>query len=405
MLRPTAFLAVFALALLSFQLTAARAADETQALINQALDKQVNLSINDVLPQAMDQISRQTGVPIDIDPLVYDLLPWGQETNIRATIQNQTLREALEGITRKLGLVFVLKDKSITLEPEHALRRLARRSTLQELKELDMLAETPLVGAGAATDQSIFPAGAQHNNEVIPLKKLLTGLNMRLEQAHSPYMIENRTTDTVSQDSPVSLNRGMTLTEALDAMSRQTNATWYPWDKRIVITSKPDEIRRQLNRTISVHYNGMPLEQVLLELRQKSGVPFEIEPGAVRAVPPESRNVRLFLDNATILDALEAIQGFTGLGYVIRDNGVYFSNTNAPVGARDPVAIILHVDDHTEVLVPRSQVPPDVMAYYQEKTRQEMEKVRAKMKAEGFHPPAATLPTTRPAARGAGEPG
>src|SRR5258708_26609135 len=93
----------------------ALAEDTTSALINQALDKQTKLALNNLLPQAMDVIEKQTGVPMKADPAVWDLLPWGRDTNINAKIENQTLREALDAITRKLGLQFDVKNDAVVL--------------------------------------------------------------------------------------------------------------------------------------------------------------------------------------------------------------------------------------------------------------------------------------------------
>src|ERR1700710_2558937 len=81
----------------------------TSALINKQLDSQQKLSFTDTpLPKAMDQIADQTGVRLEADPAVWDSLPWGQQTSINVKIENRTLREALTGITQKLGLTWQL---------------------------------------------------------------------------------------------------------------------------------------------------------------------------------------------------------------------------------------------------------------------------------------------------------
>src|SRR5882757_3174469 len=82
------------------------------SLINQQLDKQAKLQLDGSLPDIMGQLTKQTGVPIEATPEVWELLPWGKETTVKAKIENQTLREALDVITKKLGLVFVLKDEA-----------------------------------------------------------------------------------------------------------------------------------------------------------------------------------------------------------------------------------------------------------------------------------------------------
>src|SRR3954471_19176508 len=115
---PTPLLILLALTLLSPRVHA----QQTSALINQQLDQQANLEIkNKPLPQALKEIANQTGVRIEPSANVYDLLPWGEQTSVTATIKNQTLREGLEAIVRKLGLHLVLKDNFVELQPMPAL--------------------------------------------------------------------------------------------------------------------------------------------------------------------------------------------------------------------------------------------------------------------------------------------
>jgi len=51
--------------------------DDTSALINKALDEQVKLTLNNVLPAAIEVITKQTGVPIQVDPVVYEAASLG----------------------------------------------------------------------------------------------------------------------------------------------------------------------------------------------------------------------------------------------------------------------------------------------------------------------------------------
>jgi hypothetical protein len=99
-------------------------AQNTSALINEALDKLVKLDLDTTLPMAMRVIGEQTGVTIEAAPAVWDLLPWGEQTPIKAKIEGLTLREALDAIARKLGLRFVLKEHVVQLQPTPALMRL-----------------------------------------------------------------------------------------------------------------------------------------------------------------------------------------------------------------------------------------------------------------------------------------
>src|SRR5688572_971622 len=81
---------------------------DSSALINEALDKPVEVELKTTLPNALREIKNQTGVPIELAPGVLDLLPWGEQTNVSVKIANQTLRQAIGAIARRLGLVYVL---------------------------------------------------------------------------------------------------------------------------------------------------------------------------------------------------------------------------------------------------------------------------------------------------------
>src|SRR5688572_1322131 len=119
-------LAVLTASLCTFPVTSA--APDSSALINEELDKQVNFKLDKMLPDALREIENKTGVALRADPAVWELLPWGEQTNVRATIQNQTLRQALSAITRKLGLTYSLGKEEDLLQPIPALRRLGQRS-------------------------------------------------------------------------------------------------------------------------------------------------------------------------------------------------------------------------------------------------------------------------------------
>jgi hypothetical protein len=368
-------------ALFVLSLTTAALAQNTSALINEQLDKLTSLNLNGVLPQVIQSIQHDTGVPIEVAPSVYDLLPWGDQTNITAKIENQTLRQALDAITEKLGLTYVLKDEFIELEPVPALLRLGRRATVQELEALDLLASNPLNLPGDRTT----------------VHALIDAEDQRLVDLKSPYAIDNRPGDTVVQDQTLFAPRNATLMDGLEALAKQTRATWYPWGKTIVIVPKEEQIRNQLEKTITVHYPGTDISQVLTELSQKANVPFEIEPGAIQRIVPEFRKIRLDLYDASINKALEAIAGFTGLGYVVNDKGVYIWNqSNSPASSpRDPILGIIQLDNGMQILVPKSQVPEDMQEYLKSRTQRELDKIRQMMKEENFKP--TSQPTTKPA--------
>jgi hypothetical protein len=319
----------------------------SSALINQQLDKQAKLQLNGSLPEVMSQITKQTAVPIEAQQEVWDLLPWGKETTVTAKIENQTLREALDVITRRLGLSFVLKDEAIELQPMPALRRLGRRSTLPEIDALNSLASTPLELGSEKTD----------------LKGLL---------------------------------------DALEALKTQTPATWYPWGKTIVVLPKQDQVRRQLEKEITLRHDGTDVAQVLSELAVRSGVSFRYDPGTFQEIAPQSRAIRLVL-NATVLDALEAICGLTGLGYQVKEGEVYVWNTASSAAAaarpRDRTIAMLQTETGMQIMITDSTCPPDVREYIEFQKNKHYDALRKMMAEQGFKP---SNPATQPAPRPTG---
>jgi hypothetical protein len=349
-------------------LASAAHAQNSSALINEALDKLVELNLDAPLPQALSTIESKTNVPLHAGRQVYDTLPWGEQTKLTASIKNQTLRQSLAAITAKLGLRFTVGDQAVELEPMAALVRIGRRSTIDELGAIDLLMSTPL-----KSDATTF-------------KDLATGIDKQLEGMKSPYTLENRAGNLVDIQ-PLKLQRNATLLDALEEIDKQTRATWYPWGKSIVIIPKEDHVRTLLNRPITVRYSGVDVAQVLTELSRRSGVEFTIEPGAVQRIPTEARTIKLILENVSTRQALESIAGFTGLGYVANENGVYIWNpANSPVARRDRTVGILHLDNGMEIMLLESDIPPDVKQFLESKRAKAVDALREQMKKEGFKP-------------------
>lgn len=356
-------------------------AQNTSALHNAALDKIQPLDLNTTLPVAMKAIGEQTGVRVEAAASVWELLPWGDQTTITAKIEGKTLRDGLEAIARKLGLIIVLREEAVELRPMPALARLGRRSNVQELAALDLLASTP----------------AAIGNDRPTVRQLLEAVDQKLVDLKSPFNIENRASDVARPDLQINVPKNATLMDALESIPRESRATWYPWDKSIVILAKDVQLRGQLDKTVTLRYNGVEVSQVLSELSQRSGVDFAIEPGAIGHIPPDLRNIRLTLANATIRQALEQIAGFTGLGYVVNENGVYIWNqmTSPTGGARDPVVGTIQLDNGMQVWVRQSDVTPDMAEYIRSRTQRELDKIRIMMREEGFKP--SLRPATAPA--------
>jgi hypothetical protein len=352
----------------------------TSALINQQLDKQVELKLQGSLPEVMAQITQQTSVPVEAQQEVWDLLPWGKETSVTARTTG-TLREALTVITTKLGLTFALKEQSLELQPMPALRRLGRKATLAEVEALNLLAATKLELTTDKTD----------------LKTLVETIDGKLVKG--TYAVENRTGTSgnpVAPTTPLSIPRNATLLDALEALPVQTPATWYPWGKTIVVLPKQDQVRRQLQNDVTLRHDGTDVAQVLAELSVRSGIPFQYEPGTFQELAPQSRAIRLVL-NCSVQRALDEISGLTGLAYQVKDDNVFLWNaSSAPAPQRrDRTIAMFQSETGLQILITESTCPPDIKEYIDFQKEKQYKALRKMMPEQGFTP---SQPATKPAA-------
>src|SRR5258705_4511074 len=371
-----------ALAVLVFLIWCGRgSAQDSSALINQALDLEFNQNLDTTLPQAIKTISDKTGVKIKEDPIIWELLPWGRDTAVKAQFANVTLREALEMITHKLGMTMTLREQAVEVGPMPALKRLGQRSGRDELRALDLLASKQL---GLDTDHPT-------------IKKLLEAVDLKLAAEKDPQVaIENRIGEVVSQERTIFVPRNAKLMDALESLPKETRATWYPWGKTIVVVSKDEPTRRMLSRPLTIRpgERGMDITQVLTELATRTGVLFEIQPGALAAIPVDARTIRGTMDNAPAQQILEAISGATGLQYAIADEKVVISSATTDPNRREPNIGFIQLDIGMQVLVPVSQVPADLREFIKYRTQKELARMRKMMEEEGFKP------TTQPATTG-----
>jgi hypothetical protein len=371
-----------------------RQPNPTSALINEALDKNVTLTLNDVLPAVLKTIEEKTGVRISASDSVYELLPWGEQTNIKATVENQTLRAALTAIAQKLGLTWELGPFEVVLKPMPALQRLGRRATLTEIQALELLRTTPF--AKAQPQMSTGDLLHSIDDQLAKIKKPAVALDIRTGDPADPQ------SGFIPLDKPVNIPRDSHLAVVLEDLARQSNATWYPWGTKVVIVPKQQYVRMQLDKSITARFNGTDIARVLDQLSAETGVPFQIEPGAFQRVPPQYRNIRLDLTNATVRQILEDIRGVTGLDYVVKGEGVYVWNQNPPSttptapapGATDPVIAFVQAAPDTQLMLRESDLPPDVRAFLSQKRQEAIQSIRDRMKQEHFTP--GTPPTTQP---------
>lgn len=313
--KRTLFLSACVLALAA----SARAADEVA--IQRALDKTVNIDLTDqAIGEVFDKITAAAGVPIEIDPLTLQRLPYGRQSRLNVKLKNVTLREGLSQLLARQGLTWRIEDGTVHVLPTEGLARMGRRATYQELRLLGVLyAESlqPVDQAGPAAAQIARKlAGRQADaNTVQPL---------RLVPPAGAEDLLDALTVIAARRLPA------TGAEWLDAMTATRDWTWYPWGEEIRLLPKRRQMQRQLQTQVSVDYREADLSAALLDLAGRARVPLRMRPGVLDALPVEAReNFSLLVSEASVAQVLEIISGHTGLAFTVTDEGLMVDASEA----------------------------------------------------------------------------
>lgn len=343
----------------------------TSALIGEQLDKPITLDFqNATLPQALKTIEDQTGIPLRVPNETWNILPWGRQTPISAEVKNAPLGNALGEIVGKLGLRYVVNDETVDIVPLAPLARLGKRATIEELRTLDLL----------RMQDAPDPERAISTAEIIDrVDQTLAQIDEELRKSNlapTGVVIEQRA-DNLDLDKPLQMPRNLKLYDALELIDQQTRLTWYPWGKTIIIRPKKDVNRERLEKQVTVRYDGNDVTQVLTDLSSKSGLAFSIEPGAVQRVPPEYRSIRLYAEDASVRQTLESLSAFTGLGYVVTDDGVYiWNNSPRPAGsASSRVVATVNIGNGIQIPIREDQLPEAVRTKLAEQMDEAIRKI------------------------------
>jgi hypothetical protein len=307
-------------------------------LIAAALSKSVELQFDGTIDDALRQIAIQTGVPVRLSGEAIDLLPAGTLTPVRGRFANVTLRDGIDLISRRLGLVATFTDEFVELNPLPVLVRGGQAATAEELSLLQVLRDTPL----PADERR--PSFAALLGSIDATLATLRSLSPRLE---------DRSRGAVSDDRTLFLPTTSSLYDALESIDEQSSVTWYLWGDGVVIVPKRDLIQRLLLKRVTVSLQDDDVAAVLDDLSRRCGVRFRYDAGAIGSLRPERRTISLATTRATVRGVLDAIQRHTGLTWTVDDEGVL-------IGQRDRVALLIPLAGGGFAPVTDTQLPADV---------------------------------------------
>lgn len=296
-----------ALAGVAMALTAtwlAAAPPRSTASIQVALDKTVDLEVADSpIPDVFQRLTEATGVRFLIGEDVYDCLPYGEQTRLAVKLPKVTLRKALSPMLYPMAMEWTIERDAVRILPAPALLRMNRRATYEELKTLGKMLSVRL------------QATEKEGGVLEQLRKVAENKELNLV-----FHVKGERDEAMAR-----AERALPGSAAawLDALCHGQGWTWYLWGDSILILDRKVQVGRQLQRQVSLRYEGASLVSVLLDLAQKARITLLMDPGVMEYVPAGTRdNFSLMMTNATIAQALEIISGATGLKFITQPDGI-----------------------------------------------------------------------------------
>ncbi len=188
----------------------------------QRLDANITISLTGLpIAAAFDQLGAVANIEIKLTPAAIEAIPYGRQTSVNVSLDEVSVRTGLSAICDQLGLVYALVDDHVEIQPAPPLRRLGRSATWEEIDTLMQFARTQSSDDGW---------------EAVKMRVRFSGI------AGEHDANWKRIAGAVNP------NHGGSISEALDEACDGLGWTWYLWGERIVVLSKEDQVRRQLER-------------------------------------------------------------------------------------------------------------------------------------------------------------
>lgn len=277
----------------------ALAAPDQTSLIAQALNEPTQITLANIrLGDAIDAITEQTGVRIVVPSHVMRLAPYGGDTLIEEVeIANTTLSRGLTELFNPLGMTFKIRDDHLEIVAMPGLKWIGRRPTWKELRMLTWLAGLQL-GCGAQG-----------------LDELKSKMQIRVPQDGAWDRLSAAICEAGTGGGD----------ELLSIACERFGWVWYPIDERIVVTTRERRIRENMNTPLSIRLSRRPLLEIIRTIGRRVGLDVRVEPSALASLPPHVRDgFSATVENEPVREVFDRIAAYTGLGYLIDEDGVLF---------------------------------------------------------------------------------
>lgn len=345
--------------------TAGRGDQVPPGLVAEALDQRIEkLEVESKsIREALGELEQATGLRFVIDDAVLELMPYGPRTQAAISVQNMSVRQALERVLDGLALEMALRGDKLVITPQPVLQRMNRRLTMAELAVIEALSREPWAGL--------------RGRYAIPTE-------LRLDPKGDPNAALERAVNQI---------QGPSALRQLEAATRALGWAWRVEDGRLIFETRTDDIRRRLDQPVElIQYQRKPLDEVLVDLGRRAGVTMLFEPGVLKAVDARERAVDLQQRGLSVRQMLERIGGSTGLRYEIEPDGVRILGPGGGAVAppRPPdagasgeaarrwvrISVQIRPGVAYEALVPVEQLPSDVREQFERQTNELLNQTR-----------------------------
>lgn len=343
-------------------------AQMSAGMLEKQLDTPVTFEVRDKpIGEVFAKLSRESNVRFIVQPDTLAALPYGEQTRMDLRVPNVTLRKALPQILHPHGLTWKTQGDAVLIVPTDALYRINRRATFDEILLL-----------GTLFTRTVTQAPAD-----VPTVDILRTVT------NAPALTLVLPDELLGEASELARRRAAQVLPAspaewLDMLCGETY-TWYLTGDRITVLERSAQLRRQLQRRVSLRYQNTRLVTVLLDLANVARTKLSLSPGALAMLPADVRSdFTLMMEDATIAQALEVISGATGLEFSLGSEGIdarpalgmsMYSPTvfddapgEAAAGPRRRAGLIVSTSfmgsdgkEH-ELLIPLFDLPDDILA-------------------------------------------
>lgn len=371
--------------------------DAGEVQLQRTLDQPFDLKLDKVaLSEAFKQIAETAKIRLQIDPACYRDLPYGETTRVSADFRQSKLRDAIEEVLVPLGLQQAVSGSTVMIRPSGPLARIGRKAEWEELKLLQDLRTTEIKrpANGGEFDWTAALRAALNREGLI-----VTIANPDNQAAHDKAM------EQLKKLLP------MTAFRALETYGQLTNQIWFAETglgvasatATIHIMSERTWINRQLDRPIQLEEDNVPLQKVVEDLTNLSGIRMVPEPGLYLAVPA----VRLNSNHGSVIQTLEALAGATKIKFEVRDDSILLTLAGSAAAAPParPDAYIGRISlpvspngPSLDLFLHESDLPPELNALRKKKLDEAIEALKKAWTA----PLAPPVPETEPATNKAG---